>query len=526
MHARRDQNQPHKDSNMNALSEFKGGLLAGCAAALAALMLWASPASAVVCTGSASDPETCTARTGGNGSACMGDLFGGALVCTANDVRIGFADNVRDPTTNTAITSCISGSTLAFKADFHVELTAQARYDIGLYFATDGDAAHDGARAGQCSVSKITAASNTSNFINLDNPGAQPTDSCGDIDDAHNPQVVTLTLSAACAEGALFFNPTTGKCQATSPGPGAAKCMALPNCTSWRQTGANGVCDSPLDAFPGTKSKCNCDDAFGIPVIVEQATLAVVKTAYPTSVTETGHDVTYTVQVTNNAQFVSVTISSIIDDLYGDLSSDATNTLIKNSTCDSMVGSVLAPGGSKSCQFDAFVSGNTGDEVTDTVEVCGDDTGNHHICGDDFAVVDITDVAAAPTILKSASNLSSLTVDVEFTVTVTNNSDLDTLTVNSLNDDKFGDITTTHGAGGGFEQVVSTDCNTLIGAANKIAVSSNKSCKFVGRILATGLHENVVTGSATDSDGVTTNGSSTPPLKDSAKVQVTVTLNP
>ena len=92
------------------------------------------------------------------------------LSVPVNDVRIGFADNVRNPTTGTPITSCISGSTLDFKADFHVELTAQARYDIGLYFATDGDAAHDGARAGQCSVSKITATNNTGNFINLDNP--------------------------------------------------------------------------------------------------------------------------------------------------------------------------------------------------------------------------------------------------------------------------------------------------------------------------------------------------------------------
>jgi signal recognition particle receptor subunit beta len=95
-----------------------------------------------------------------------------------------------------------------------------------------------------------------------------------------------------------------------------------------------------------------------------------------------------------------------------------------------------------------------------------------------------------------------------------------------LSDDKFGDITTVHAAAGAIEEVLSTNCNGLIGAANKIGVSSNKSCKFVGRILATGLHENVVTGSATDGDGVTTDGTSTPPLKDNAKVQVTVTLNP
>jgi hypothetical protein len=96
------------------------------------------------------------------GNVCMQTLFtaGGnsqTLGCTANDVRIASAGNVRDPVTDEPITSCIEGSTLNFKADFEVVLTAQTRYDIGLYFATDGDPNGDGARTGQCAVSTIDA---------------------------------------------------------------------------------------------------------------------------------------------------------------------------------------------------------------------------------------------------------------------------------------------------------------------------------------------------------------------------------
>jgi hypothetical protein len=59
-----------------------------------------------------------------------------SLTCTANDVRVASAGNIRD-TLGNPLTQCTSGTTFSFIADFTVVLGAQTRYDIGLYFATD-----------------------------------------------------------------------------------------------------------------------------------------------------------------------------------------------------------------------------------------------------------------------------------------------------------------------------------------------------------------------------------------------------
>jgi hypothetical protein len=233
--------------------------------------------------------------------------------------------------------------------------------------------------------------------------------------------------------------------------------------------------------------------------------------------------VTYTVTMKNKATTVSLTIDSINDDIYGDLG-DATNTNVTNNTCPSKIGTVLAAGASTSCTFDAFVSGNSGDSVTDTATVCGTDSQNHSgLCGHDDATVDITDVAVAPTLAKTAQSAANCQLDVTYQVVVSNNSSIDALTVNSLNDDKFGDITTVHTAGTGVEAVV-TACSL---SQNPIPAGGNANCTFVGRITSSSCsisHTDTVTGSATDDDGVTTDGTSTPPLADSATVNVTVTF--
>ncbi len=133
----------------------------------------------------------------------------------------------------------------------------------------------------------------------------------------------------------------------------------------------------------------------------------------------------------------------------------------------------------------------------------------------------ITDVSVAPTVDKTAQSATvSCSVDVTYQVVVSNNSTIDTLTVNSLADDKFGNITTAHAAGGGFEQVVSTTCAT----GGTIAVSpANYTCSFVGRIVSSPCninHKDTVTATVTDDDGVV----STP--SDDATVSVTVSQSP
>src|SRR5438046_1663818 len=113
-----------------------------------------------------------------------------SLNCTANDVRVAEVTNITIQSggechlvngVNTC--TCTANQPVTFTADYKVVLTAQARYDIGIYFSTDGDTNGDGALTGQCKLTTLTA-TNSDNFVNLDT-GA---DACGDIDAAHNPQ--------------------------------------------------------------------------------------------------------------------------------------------------------------------------------------------------------------------------------------------------------------------------------------------------------------------------------------------------
>ncbi|MDX1409753.1 MAG: hypothetical protein R3330_16505, partial [Saprospiraceae bacterium] len=98
-----------------------------------------------------------------------------------------------------------------------------------------------------CSEDGTTACSPNSN----PNATCEPIDLCGDIDNAPNPIILTdIEITALCAD------------------PDGDSNLNLPNCTSWRQPGSNDICTSPLDAFPGAPSKCNCDPGINIEICV------------------------------------------------------------------------------------------------------------------------------------------------------------------------------------------------------------------------------------------------------------------
>jgi hypothetical protein len=497
-------------------------------------------------------------------SACMQRIFIGdntnpvtnanKLNCTANDIRIARAISVSP-------SSCFEGETFDLTGTFEINVTANARYDAGFFFRTDGgiNARGDGTTAsGVCSLSALTPGIPPA--LNLE-PKSNPADTCGDLNaGTYN---VTFTIPDVTCTGV------------TDPNDPTRKILRLPNCTSWHNSSSppDPACDitEQFDFDPDTKSKCVCDDTFTVPVIVETASLTVVKDVAPLSVQEPGGPVTYTVTVTNNASHVSVTIDSI-DDCLGtvDSSGNCSGSTVDltaisdcganqpppictpvplpsgDISCPSLKGTTLDPGASATCQFNAVVSGNSGDTVEDTVEVCGTDSNNHSgICGHDDASVDITDVAVAPTLTKTAQS-AACTVDATYQVVVTNNSTVDPLTVDSLTDDKFGAITTAHAADQSCaglqtcEQVVSTGCATggTLGTFGSSNPSYFYSCTFVGRIIDSDCsvsHTDAVTGIATDDDGVTFSGADgctdNPPslqcdsqLKDSATVTVTTSV--
>lgn len=184
---------------------------------------------------------------------CMDDLYPGNLVCSANDIDIADVTGIMINDDGCAF----PGDTVTFTANWNVEASANERYDVGLYFSTDGDPNNDGAYTGSCSITTLPN-SPTPPWFDFDG------DFCGDASSSAN---VTPTIQQ------------TVQCLDTD---GDNK-LNLPYCTSWRQND-DDVCSSPLDAFPGAPSKCNCDKGFEIPITVPYgAYIEVVKDLIPSN---------------------------------------------------------------------------------------------------------------------------------------------------------------------------------------------------------------------------------------------------
>jgi len=473
------------------------------------------------------------------------------LTCTAQDVTLSEASNITIQTGGQCVNGtceCFAGQPLTFTADFRMDLTADTRYDIGFYIATDGDPNHDGARTGACSAS-ASLASNTpaGNFVNLD---ASP-DVCGDITGPlgtdHNPIFVHKQVSTTCPSA-------------------AGQQLVLPFCTTWRQPGSNQVCagtgngTTTNDVFPGSPSKCNCGD-LAIDITSVQTDITVTKATTTTGVPETGGSANYSVTIANNNTSVAVTLvrtpagAGLTDDKYGDITVvhaanqnctgsatpgvceavTATTCVADANPATCQLGGSIAASGSCSCTFSGTVPpGDAGpadsrNTFTDVVSGCANNITNPTpSCKTDDATVPYTDVPQAPTLVKTAID-SQCVVDVTYTVGVTNTSAQDVLTLNTLTDDKYGSIVTAHAANASCNQgqatcgqVVSTTCGQAGGGGTlpaTIAASGSYSCQFVGRINSCSLTlTDTVTGGAVDDDGQ----SYTP--SDTATVVISVTF--
>jgi uncharacterized repeat protein (TIGR01451 family) len=463
---------------------------------------------------------------------CMQERAGFALNCTANDVSVAGVAKKSDGSYDINITDPCSrvNDSVTFTATFDVVLTAQARHDIGIYFATDGDPNGDGALTSDslaqdgCSASTM-AWQPTPPWVDLDGindpiPGSnKPSgiqDTCGDIDGAHNPLKPMITVTAVCTD---------------DNGDGF---LDLPNCVSWRQSGANQLCTSPTAAFPGSPSKCKCDTGFNVPVPVP-ATVGLQKQVKLTSepstayreiaeLNEPGGSVTFklTFFVDGTTATPDLTLNSLTDDLYGDVTkSGSANPKISATTCT--VGQIVdGNDGSYSCEFSVNISGTAGNPapdksktITDTVTASATDTVGNSFSPQDTAQVIINDVKPSATLSKTASpetcSEAEIPCDVIFSVVFTNTSSSDPLTISSLFDTPYGDITT---AGG---DIKSTTCSIPAGA---VAPGATYSCSFtvsVGSGLNAGdFKTDIVTATATDDEGnqVTPSDSATVTITD------------
>ncbi|MEJ2486296.1 MAG: hypothetical protein P8Y68_11225 [Anaerolineales bacterium] len=222
--------------------------------------------------------------------------------------------------------------------------------------------------------------------------------------------------------------------------------------------------------------------------------LGVAKSPDPSSVPYDGGNVTFSITITNTGNR-DLTIDSVGDSVFSDLG-----------TCPALIGTVLAPGESVSCSFTGFVSGDPGSTHTNTFTVDAD-WENQTVTASGIANVAIgTLPPLAGSVQKSANPVSiEPGGSVTFSVLVSNDS-TEAITLNSLTDNVFGDITTT-----GHDGITATTCAT----GGTINPASSYSCSFTATVNGTvGGPDHVDTVSA----GVSmTNGQSTT-WQDSATV--------
>jgi hypothetical protein len=447
---------------------------------------------------------------------CLQDEYslvaGQTVNCNAKDVKIAFAANPRDAK-GANVPHCVQGSTFSFIADFTVVTTASARENIGLYMATAGQVSalggtctdniisplHDPGANGVSSCSNTVGATQclgTSQYKELD---ASP-DNCGDISTANNNQVITVAVNDVKCEPPPGCDPSKQACN-----------LVLPNCTSWQQPGGTILCQSTppntgwpyvTAAIPGAPSKCSCNNTFTVPIQVLTAGLGVVKSANPTSISGTdGGSSNYTVTVTNMNNANNDKVEQVCDNQYGNIATDpsyggpacakgtlcatgAGTTCATNISCPTPAnGSALPatlanPGDSLTCTFTGFVPEDS--TVTDTVTATAIPPSGGTVSGTSNAVsVTAGDAPAAATFVKTLGSANPTTgcATVVYNVEVDNTSGAltdESETLTSLSDDKYGDITTTHGNAATNLSVVSTTCQNN----QTIDVNGNYKCSF------------------------------------------------
>jgi hypothetical protein len=225
-------------------------------------------------------------------------------------------------------------------------------------------------------------------------------------------------------------------------------------------------------------------DGATVTVVDGPSSIAVSKAAFPIEVAEPGADVVFTVGVQNTSPGDSVTIESVIDDVFGDVSA----------SCDLALPAELASGETMNCVFSEFIAGQPGDVHEDIITVSGTDDDGIPVGGEASSQVTILDVPSSVLITKTAdpASVEEPGGDVTFTVVVENTSAVDDVTVESVLDDMYGDV--------------GASCDMPLPAL--LAPGESLTCVFTGAVTGQegDTHTNVVTVTVTDDDGVTYTG--------------------
>ena len=330
-----------------------------------------------------------------------------------------------------------------------------------------------------------------------------------------NPGTVPLTITALTDNiyGDIGAPSATSTCDdliGTVSRPGAT----APPCTfTGPFNGVAGASQTDIVTVIGTdqfgQTATDNDDATVTLTRGPTPLIRVDKTVSPATRSCAGWDFTFSVVVSNPGT-VPVVITSLVDDVYGNLA-----TLAEPNTCDDLIGDTLAPGASTApCSFTVTFNGVASDTQTDIVTVIGhrrdraDGNGqrrrSHHPFPDaprpalDPAGQDGN--AGAP--VRSPVERSPSTWWSPTPATCR-------LTITSLIDDIYGNLATRSGV---------NTCDDLIG--DVLAPGASANCSFQGEFTgnAGDSQTDVVTVTGRDADGRTVDDD------DDAEVELTDVL--
>ena len=242
-------------------------------------------------------------------------------------------------------------------------------------------------------------------------------------------------------------------------------------------TGDAGDSETDIVTVVGTDANNNTatdsDDA--TVTLVPAPDIEIVKTVTPLTRPEPGGNFTYNLVITNPGP-IDIVITSLVDDVYGDLGNPA-NPAVQPSTCDELIGDTLAAGtGSATCTFVGVFTGDAGDTETDTVTVVGTDANNNTATDQDDATVTLVPMPDIE-IVKSVTPASLPQPGGAFTydLVITNPGPID-IVITSLVDDVYGDL------GDPANPLVQpSTCDELIGDT-LVAVAGSATCRSSGRL--------------------------------------------
>ena len=198
----------------------------------------------------------------------------------------------------------------------------------------------------------------------------------------------------------------------------------------------------------------------------------------------------------HNTGLEAVTLTSLADDVFGDLL-DAANPLVSANTCPDGDREIPA-GGQRDCSFEAFVAGDAGDpDHLDTVTATAADDEGNPASADGMARVAFDDVlpslwvakAAVPSAVEEPGGIVTFVVSVE-------NTSVEEVTLTSLADSVFGDLRDAGNA--------AVFANTCPAQPAAIPAGGTLDCSFEGLVAgeAGGAgHVDTVTAAAVDDEG-------------------------